>query len=79
MGYLLAYSLRFFLTWCKSYLPASLLAYVQLDILGKRTGERQASQCVRKTFRVSAGVIAVARETHQSESRNTGAPGFKGL
>lgn len=79
MGYLLAYSLRFILTWCESYIPASCLAYVQLDILGKRTGEHQASQCVRKTFRMSAGVIAVARETHQSESRNTGVPGFKGL
>lgn len=78
MGYLHAYSLRFILTWCESYIPASCLAYVQLDILGKRTGEHQASQCVRKTFRMSAGVIAVARETHQSESRNTGAPRVQG-
>lgn len=75
MGYLLADSLGANLT----FLPLAWLTYS--SIFWARGGRRVTGhkRCVRKTFCVHAGVIAVARETHQSESWSTGAPGFKGL
>lgn len=74
MGYLLPDRLRVFRSWGNSYLPASCLAYVQLDIPEEKTSGCQASQgeCERRFVCVQA--LLWLPERHIKVNRGTQKP-----